>query len=112
MPLTAADLVRFNTRELLGALRRSCVTDVDIERVNVDRAYALLPPLDGYQDKATYYERAAIDPRSLGYMETDVTIAQLKAELAKRPHVPTKAEGRRQRQEKAQQGRTRGRRDR
>lgn len=34
-----------------------------------------------------------------------VTLAQVKAELATRPHVPTKAEARIIRQQKAQQGR-------
>lgn len=112
VPLTVDDLRRFGTRQLLRALRRSCASDEQIEKINVDRAWALRPSLEAYADKATYYEHTQVDARTLGYRETTVTIAQLKAELARRPHVPNKREARKVRRQKAEQGKDKGRRDR
>lgn len=96
MIITASHLEKLHTKVLLRALRLT--RDV---------------PYWWYEERKTDLD--VVSPFLIGgsYMdESTVTVSQLKDELAKRPHVPNKQEGRLARRKRAKQGRQRGRRDR
>lgn len=111
------DLAQLHTRQLLKALRmtrarNSCTFAL------VDSISSLRSP-DGERPRVTAEEidarRPFVDGDLLGlpYGErTEVTVEQLKAELAKRPHVPNKQESQALRRAKNLRGRQRGRGDR
>lgn len=93
----------------------SCISDEQLKKINEDRALVDLPPIEAYTSKEKYYEQAYVEPRALGYDDytnVRITIAQLKAELAKREHVPNKQESITLRKAKHQRGRQKGRKDR
>lgn len=95
MSITASDLRRFDTRVLLHALRMSCASDQQLKKINDDRATFGLPPIDSFTSKEKYYEQAYVESRAFGYDDyfpVEITIAQLKAELSLRGHIPNKQE--------------------
>jgi hypothetical protein len=118
MTLTAEMLPKFHTRQLLIALRKCCVSDAGIQNV-FERDYDGDPEYAktwGFErDKSKIYAKEIVPPRALGYDDycgSTITVADLKAELAKRPHVPNKQESKALRQAKAQAGKNKGRKDR
>jgi hypothetical protein len=113
--ITKDTLAKLHTRVLLKALRLSCASEQQLWKINEDRAAIGLPALEAFASKERYYQQAFVEPRALGLEEgtrIDVTIAELKAELATRPHVPNKQESKAIRKAKALDNRNRGRRDR
>lgn len=115
MSITAADLKRFDTRVLLRALRLSCASDQQLQKINDDRATFGLPPIDAFTSKEKYYEQAYVESRAFGYPDyfpIEITIAQLKNELATRGHVPNKQESIELRKAKQLRNSQKGRRDR
>src|SRR5579885_154067 len=115
MTVTVADLKRMHTRALLKALRLSCTSDEQVQQVNDDRMAANMWPLDDYTSKDAYYGLAYVPAPALGLDDSarvDVTIAQLKAELATRGHVPNKQESKALRKAKQLRNRQKGRGDR
>lgn len=91
----------------------SCVSDEQLQKENDARMAHNLVPM--YTSKKKYYEQARVDPLVLGYDEytrVDVTVAELKAELSTREHVPNKQESKALRKAKQQRNRQKGRRDR
>lgn len=106
------------TRHLLKALRKSCVTQEQL-----DAWYATvkseLPELSEEMkptiNKADYERSTRVPARAFGYEDyvgCDVTIADLKAELSTREHVPNKIEAKVLRREKNKKNRGKGRRNR
>lgn len=115
MTITVDILPKLHTRFLLRILRKSCVTEQQLQKINDDREKLGLMPIENFFSKERYYETACVEPRAMGYedyVSVHITIKQLKDELAKRKHVPNKQEGSAQRKEKARQGSRRGKRDR
>jgi len=113
--ITAKDLKRMHTRVLLKALRYSCAFDQQLIKINFDRAMFMLPPIDAYTSKEKYYEQAYVQPRAFGYddyVDVQVTIAELKNELATREHIPNKQESIQLRKAKQLRNSQKGRRDR
>lgn len=122
MTITADVLPRFHTKQLLNALRRSGVAQSQLNEwftvmYDEDLEYARRMHPGFSNNKEKYYEHSRVPASALGYPDPDyiyseITVAQLKAELAKRPHVLNKPEGKAARRAAAKMGRSRGRRDR
>jgi hypothetical protein len=110
--VTAAILPKLHTRLLLKALRMTRARGSHMAGIIEDITGTPYPDQDEVQEEDTV---TTVDADLIGgHWEelSEVTIAQLKEELAKREHIPNKPEARQIRQERAAQGRQRGRRDR
>ena len=108
MVLTAADLPNLSTRLLLKGLR--------LFRVDESRFGNIIHEITGEEHKVNDEGEVIVPAWCLGgdfYTgQSTVTLAQLKTELATRPHVPNIPEGRAKRQAAAKMGRSKGRKDR
>lgn len=107
------DLTKFTTRELLTVLRRAvAILDMgeqQIEQIHWDRAEADLTWMWEW-DKAHFEKISSID--ITGPNGGTFTVAEIKAELAPREHIPNKPEAKELRRQRAKRGRRGGRRDR
>lgn len=102
------------TRFLLKVLRKSCVNQ---EQLN--SWYGWKPAPDAPDPviplKADYEKKALVPSFAFGYedyVESEVTLADLKAELSTREHVPNKIEAKALRKAKNKENRGKGRRNR
>ena len=112
MTVTAKRLPKLHTKVLLKALQstRAFSSNIDriIESVCVERGLNVVEqPSQDELDKKTIVDGFLIG----GFYpeESTVTVAQLKAELAKREHVPNKQESIALRKAKQQRNRQKGR---
>ncbi len=109
----APDLSKFTTRDLLAELRyaylRAMPGEQQIEKMHWDRDKAGLPWMWEW-DKAHFEKNATV--KIWGLNGGEFTVAEVKAELATREHVPNKQEAKEIRRARAKRGRNRGRRDR
>lgn len=115
MTITAENLKSLHTKVLLKALRRSGIDDTQLVRLRSDTRTLGLPEDPTLRSKESLYERSLVHAWDLGfdkYTQSEVTVAQLKAELATRPHIPNKIESKALRKAKAQSNRQKGRKDR
>lgn len=113
--ITADLLTSLPTKLLLHALRMSCIDDATVDRINSSHDAAGIERNDDYSSKARVYETHHVPARAFGFddnVDCRVTIAELKFELSKRPHVPNKQEGQALRRAKNLRGRQKGRGDR
>lgn len=109
MTITANVLSKLHTKVLLNALQSARRTQSHlatiIDRIVEERGLAHVEqPTEGLAPVE------AIDLGDCWGEPCTVTIAELKAELAKRPHVPNKQEAKAIRQAKAQANKNKGRR--
>jgi hypothetical protein len=103
MTITVDSLKKMHTRALLKALWKECVSDEQYQKYRrecLDRC----EPIE-YASKDDYYKKHTVASTSFGYYEeqrivSKVTVADLKAELALREHVPNKQESKVLRREK------------
>jgi hypothetical protein len=103
-------LKSLHTKQLLKALRKSCVAQEQLDAryfefhdgdPDVARMHNVEP---GSYNKDAYYKNHAVAATCFGYDDyigSTITVADLKAELAIREHVPNKIEAKKIRQEKA-----------
>ncbi len=106
------------TRFLLKALRKCCVSQEQLDSwyatVKADMP-ELSEEMKPTINKSDYERKTHVPARCFGYEDyvgCDVTIADLKAELSTRPHVPNKIESRELRKAKNKANRGKGRRNR
>ncbi len=106
------------TRHLLKALRKCCVSQEQLDAW-ASLVRTQLPELSEEMaptiNKAEYEKQARVPARAFGYEDyvgCDVSIADLKAELSTREHVPNKIEAKVLRREKNKRNRGKGRRNR
>jgi hypothetical protein len=115
MTITRDDLKRLHTRQLLNALR-----DV---RTQISQANHSFRQMDEQRPITTFLsevevctdENSVVEAYLLGRTHdegSEVTVVDLKAELATREHVPNKQEAKEIRRKKAQANRGQGRRNR
>jgi hypothetical protein len=113
MPLiTVAFIKRLHTKLLLKALRQVCVSAEQLNQLNATRTTLELPQDLNLTSIETYNKTHGVDASAFGYedyMGSEITIADLKAELALRPHVPNKQESIALRKEKQNRNRKHGR---
>jgi len=114
--ITAADLAGLHTKVLLRALRQTTARNSSqhhlIERI-CDTCG--IRPSDVTQEMVVAHRQVVDDDLlggTYGAGTSTVTVEQLRAELARRLHVPNKQESRILRREKNERGRGRGRCDR
>lgn len=113
MKFTEAILPTLNTRHLLKALRMTRAFDSRLHGT-IDRILEMrdMPPAERVDDD----KNIIVDAWLLGGLfhgdTSEITVAQLKVELAKREHVPNKQESIELRKAKNLRGRQKGRCDR
>jgi ssDNA-binding Zn-finger/Zn-ribbon topoisomerase 1 len=112
--VTKVDLAKFHTKQLLNVMRMHHRNNAQLDRYAQENYGGDSDIAAGFgekiHDRESLYEVRTIDPVCFGLPENDkthepVTIAQLKAELATREHVPNKKEAKMIRQDKALRGR-------
>lgn len=111
-------LKQLHTRKLLKVLRKTCVSQEQLDAwyLDVYGGFEDLAEKAGFTPvKSEYEKRANIPAEVFGFedwVQSEVTLADLKAELATRPHVPNKIEAREIRKAKNKKNRGKGRRNR